>query len=157
MCPQNYFGEVAPGTAGGASNILLPSHAAQAPAAGAVVSTSWEPRSAPPRAFADHCRLPPGEERQAFIWMKGWLLLQLIQSHFNLFYLGMGDRKGKKGSLPTSLQKNICKFPNSKWSGYVSARCCPPRLSGMKPLLKAFGSVQLEKVLCGFSGAVPSS
>lgn len=67
MCPQSYFGEVAPGTAGGASNILLPSHAAQAPAAGAVVSTSWEPRSAPRRAFADHCRLPPGEERQAFI------------------------------------------------------------------------------------------
>ena len=56
-------------------------------------------------------RLPTGKERQAFIRMKGRLLLQLIQSHFNLFYLGMGDRKGKKESLPTTLQKAYVNSP----------------------------------------------
>lgn len=115
----------------------------------------WSGQAGEPRgcsSFIDQCRLPPGKDRQAAIWMKGWLQLQLSQSHFNLFYLGMGDRKGKKKkeSFPTSLQKNTCKFPSSKWSGWVSAHCCPRRLSGMKPLLKAFGSMQLERVLVVF-------
>lgn len=52
-----------------------------------------------------------GKDRQAYIWMKEWLLLQLIQSHFNLFYLGMGDRKGKKASFPTNLQKTYVNSP----------------------------------------------
>lgn len=141
--PQNSLGEVTLGKPGAATSpippndihptssapsSLQPEQAAQPPALpGLKLQVRWsaqvgEPRPAPPQskltlAFADQYRLPTGKDRQAFIWMKGWLLLQLIQSHFNLFYLGMGDRKGKKRKPSNKFAKNICKFPNSKWSG----------------------------------------
>lgn len=108
-----------------------------------------EPRAARPSLLNADC-LQARTGRLPSEW-EGDCCYSLSQSHFNLFYLGMGDRKGKKKeSFPTSLQKNIRKFPNSKWPGWVSAHCCPRRLSGMKGLLKAFGSVQLERALVVF-------
>lgn len=116
-----------------------------------------EPRSLPQSkltlAFGGQHRLPTGMDRPAFIWMKGRLLSQLIPSHFNLFYLGMGNRKGKKEILPRSSQNTHVNSPiQNALAGYQAVAAL-----GDTQEWKAFGSAQLENVLSGFSGAVPSS
>lgn len=154
--PQNSAGEVAVGSAGGTSPPFHP--------------TSPSCTSRARRRASKHCRCCD----QGKLVSRGLLVLRcsmqtasrqgqagchlnervtavtvsasLISTYFTLAW-AIGK---EKESFPTSLQKNIRKFPNSKWSGWVSAHCCPRRLSGMKALLKAFGSVQLERALVVF-------